>query len=239
MTKSRTPGRTARATRALLVGGALVGVAGTAAHADPKNRDSYTFEGLQWGLSLQEARTELQKRGYSIVGVVRGARREFVPVSLTGEHRMVDRGARLVASGRYIGERAVIELAFGAEDKLNTVLVKPPKWNRNSADTQRIINTAEKFVEFHEDKHGEAKKWRDTGWTDTAEWNPARDGSTIQVFVRGVKGFTFSPSYDTFLKVRYSSPRFVDNKSVALQQLIKRPSYASQPLDAPTRAGNR
>jgi hypothetical protein len=197
----------ARNAFAIVVGAALAAVSMPAA-AQQKVVDSYQFHGLQWGMKMSEARKMLAHAGYHVVGVAAGKRREFAIDRLHAVYENIDRGRRLIASGRFEGYPVTVHLAFGKHDSLNQIFIMSPYWNRTVAGAQVLIKEAEKTVSALEQQYGTARKRIDDRWPDTAYWGNARDGSTLTVHVRGINGFMFSPSYRTAMRIDYANARY-------------------------------
>ena len=65
---------------------------------------------------------------------------------------------------------------------------------------------------MYEEEYGPARKRKEDGWIDTASWPRAADGSALPLYVRGVEGFMFSPSYKTALRVDFVGGKLVDFK---------------------------
>ncbi len=190
---------------AAIVGAALMTI-GTSAMAQQKLVDSYTFNGLAWGMKAAEAQKALARAGFRVTGQVAGKRREFAIDRLHAVYSAIDRGKRIVAVGRLEGYPVTVELAFGKNDQLNHVFIMSALWNRTVVGARALIAQAEKTVAALEKQYGPAKKRVDDRWPDTAYWSNAKDGSTLIVHVRGINGFMFSPSYNTAMRIDYAKP---------------------------------
>jgi hypothetical protein len=179
-----------------------------AATAQQKQADSYTFVGLAWGATEADARKHLATRGFRVTGASAGRQREFTINDLHANYALVDRGRRLVAVGRLVGQPVTVDLVFGTNNKLHHVIIKSRDWLGTINDARTMIRTAEGIVQMYETQFGEARKTKDDGWIDTAVWPTAKDGSTLTVHTRGVSGFMFSPSYKTAIRVDFFNRRF-------------------------------
>lgn len=195
--------------------GLLVLLSGAGASAQQKLADSYTFVGLAWGSSEADARKHLATRGFRVVGASAGKQREFTVKDLHANYALVDRGRRLIAQGRLVGQPVTVDLVFGANNKLHHVIIKSRDWTGTIVDARTMIRTAEAIVQMYDTQFGESRKTKDDGWIDTAVWPSAKDGSTLTVHTRGVNGFMFSPSYKTAIRVDFFNRRFAGPGSAA------------------------
>ena len=174
---------------------------------------SYKFMGLDWGMAQKEVRAALAKRRFRVVRYLRGAQKEFTISTFHGVFKRVNRGKRLVAYGRVAGQRVFVDFIFGDNDKLAHVIVKSAWWNRTVRGARKIITLSKTLIEMYAERYGSPKVIQDDGWPDTANWAQAADGSRLHVYVRGEKGFMFSPSYKTGLRVHFFNPRIRSEKS--------------------------
>jgi hypothetical protein len=227
-----------------VVAGLLVLLPG-AASAQKKQADSYTFVGLAWGSSEADARKHLATRGFRVTGASAGRVREFTINDLHANYALVDRGRRLVAVGRLVGQPVTVDMVFGANNKLHHVIIKSRDWLGTINDARTMIRTAEGIVQMYETQFGEARKTKDDGWIDTAVWPTAKDGSSLTVHTRGVSGFMFSPSYKTAIRVDFFNRRFAGPGAAAVvpaggnppsrdpASTVSDPKASSRPAAAP------
>ena len=181
-------------------------ICGTAV-AQQKQVDSYTFQGLAWGMNMKDAKTALQRAGYRVAHESAGKQREFAVDQLHAVYATIDRGRRLTAFVSFQGVPVTAELAFGKGDSLNHVYLLSRHWDGTITGARGMIASAEKIVAALEKDYGPAKKRMDDRWPDTAYWGSAKDGTTLTVHVRGVNGFMFSPSYRTAMRIDYANPK--------------------------------
>ncbi len=179
--------------------------------------ESYNLAGLRWGMSVSDAKTELAKAGYQVLGQSAGKKAEFAVDRLHAVNASYDRGTRLSARGQIDGHPVSVELAFGKNNKLNHIYMQSRYWAGTPKDAQVIIKMTEQFIANFESKFGPSNKRRDDGWTDSAAWPAAKDGSQLAVHVRGVNGFMFSPSYKTAIRVDFANPRLTGGNVVGLR----------------------
>lgn len=195
---------------ALLALGGLAGLFSIQSGALADSTNTYRFAGLEWGSSPTDVRKHLAKQGFRVVGVVAGPRVEFTMSNFHGRFERNDRGRRMVAIGKLAGERVTVDLVFGDNNKLGRVIVKSGYWDGTIRGARRMIRLAKTLVQMYEDEYGAARKIEDDGWPDTATWRPASDGSRMQLYVRGVDGYMFSPSYKTALRLHFHNPKYAD-----------------------------
>ncbi len=216
---------------ATIVGFAGIGASG----AQAQSAATYTFAGIAWGSSSKDVIKTLRSKGFRVSGWVRGKRREFGVSQFHAVYKSEDRGKRLVAVGKMAGQRVVVDFVFGNNDKLGHVIVKSRYWDGTVRGARRMIRMAKTLVQMYEEQYGKAKKVEDDGWPDTAIWGVARDGSQMSLYVRGVKGFMFSPSYKTALRVHFADPRYNDVSSSGwmpvnvLKPTVRLPETAARP----------
>jgi hypothetical protein len=179
--------------------------------------ESYNLAGLRWGMSLQDAKGALTAAGFQVTGQSAGKKAEFAVDRLHAVNASYDRGTRLSARGQIEGNAVSVELAFGKTNKLNHVFLQTRYWAGTPKDAQVMIKMAEQIVSSFESKYGPANKRRDDGWTDSAAWPAAKDGSQLAVHIRGVNGFMFSPSYKTSIRVDFANPRLTGGQVVGLR----------------------
>lgn len=214
----------------------IVGLAGIGATgAQAQTTASYTFAGIAWGSSSKEVRKVLRSKGLRAAGWVRGTRREFGVEQFHAVYKRENRGRRLVAVGKMGGQRVTVDFIFGNNDKLGHVIVKSRYWDGSVRGARRMIRMAKALVQMYEGLYGAAQKIEDDGWPDTAIWKAARDGSQMSLYVRGVKGFMFSPSYKTALRVHFAHPQYNDMSTSGwmptnvLKPTVKLPERAAKP----------
>lgn len=195
---------------------------GLAAPASAQARKSYTFFDLEWGASLESTRAKLAKAGFQVTKAVEGQQEEFVVTGLHANIVSVDRGRRLIATGRVAGQPVQIDLAFDKDERLNHVIVTSKYWDGTIRGAKVLVDLATRIVMMYEERYGPAIKRKEDGWVDTAQWPRAGDGSLLAVYVRGTEGFMFSPSYKTALRVDFVGGR------VAEKSMIDKPPEADK-----------
>lgn len=205
----------ARSAGLAIAGVAAAGIvsASLAGSASAQKARSYTFLGVPWGSSAKDARKILAKRRFRVVAATRGPRREFAISKYHGRFKRINRGYRLIARGRMAGHSVIVDLIFGDKDQLNHVIVKSAWWNRTVRGARKMITMAKTLIQMHAVRYGAPKILADDGWPDTANWDRAADGSRLHLYVRGDKGFMFSPSYRTALRIHYYNPRYRSSNS--------------------------
>jgi hypothetical protein len=177
---------------------ALCAIAGTASAAS----DSYTFAGLKWGSSPEAASQTLKSKGFQLGPVVNGPQRELVEQGTWGEFVNIDRGKRLVATGTVAGQKADVQLIFGKNDQLDRVIVSLPEWNGTVPHAEQLTRAATTLTSQLEKQYGATTEKRDFfGWPDTARWQPANDGSRMEMLIRGTHGMMFYPGYKTGVRL--------------------------------------
>ncbi len=168
-------------------------------------KGSYAFMGLGWGIAAAEARAKLEQAGFRVVRTSDGAQEEFVVNGLHAVITAINRGKRLVATGRLAGQPVTVELAFGDTDQLHHAGVTSRFWDGTIEGAKALVDMSTRVVMLLEEQYGPARKRKEDGWVDTASWARAKDGSLLAVYVRGVEGFMFSPSYKTALRVDFTA----------------------------------
>lgn len=180
-------------------------------------RKSYTFLDLAWGSDVDTVRARLQAAGFRIAGpLVEGAQPEFVVAGLLASLASVDRGTRLVANGRIAGQPVRVDLSFGKDQRLNHVIVTSQYWDGTVAGARALVDLSTRLVMLYETRYGAAIKRKDDGWVDTALWPRAADGSLLAIYVRGIDGFMFSPSYKTALRADFVGGRVAATTKIDL-----------------------
>jgi hypothetical protein len=211
----------------------LVGIGASGAQA--QNAASYSFAGLAWGSSSKEVAQAMRGKGFRVVGWQNGRRQEFGVNQFHAVMKVEDRGKRMIAVGSMGGQRVTVDLVFGNNDKLGHVIVKSAYWDGTVRGARRMIKMARTIVQMYEELYGPAQKIQDDGWPDTAIWKPARDGSQMSLYVRGMKGFMFSPSYKTALRIHMAHPTYNDKSTSGwmpvnvLKPTVKLPETAARP----------
>lgn len=202
--------RALRRVRGAVVGalGATAMLIGAPAMAQQSPVASYAFNNLAWGMKSGDAKRALASAGFKVTGEAAGKRREFAIDRLHAVYTNLDRGKRVIATGRFEGLPVTVELAFGKNDSLNHVVIMSSYWNGTILGARALIAQAEKTVATLEKQYGPAKKRVDDRWPDTAYWGNAKDGSTLTVHVRGINGFMFSPSYKTAMRIDFANAKF-------------------------------
>lgn len=185
----------------------VLAVLALAAPATAQSRKSYTFLDLDWGMDFEAVRAKLAKSGFQVVRAVEGQQEEFVVAGLHANITSVDRGRRLVATGRLAGMPMQVDLAFDKENRLNHVIVTSKYWDGTIPGARALVDLSTRLVMMYEERYGPAIKRKEDGWVDTAQWPRAEDGSLLAVYVRGTEGFMFSPSYKTALRVDFVAGR--------------------------------
>ena len=183
---------------AAVAAAALTAIAGSASAAS----DSYTFAGLEWGSSPEAASNVLKSKGFKIGPVVKGPQRELVENGAWGEFVTIDRGKRLLATGTVAGQKADVHLVFGSNDRLDRVIVSLPEWNGTVPHAEQLTKAAATLTSQLEKQYGATAEKRDFfGWPDTARWQPAQDGSRMEMLIRGTRGMMFYPGYRTGVRL--------------------------------------
>jgi hypothetical protein len=195
-----------------------------AAPASAEARKSYTFLDLDWGTEPDAARARLEKAGFKVArNPVEGHQEEYVVVGLHAAIATVDRGKRLVASGKIAGHAVQVDLAFDKEERLNHVIVTSKYWDGTIPGAKALVDLATRIVMMYEERFGPAIKRKEDGWVDTALWPRAGDGSALAVYVRGIDGFMFSPSYKTALRVDIVAGRIAAASRIELPPEPEKP----------------
>ena len=214
---------------------ALSMIAGTASAAS----DSYTFAGLKWGSSPEAASQTLKSHGFKLGPVVSGPQRELVENGAWGEFVTVDRGKRMVATGTVAGQKADLHLVFGSNDRLDRVIVSLPEWNGTVPHAEQLTKAAAALTNQLEKEYGATTEKRDFfGWPDTARWQPAQDGSRMEMLIRGTRGMMFYPGYKTGVRLNLwndgiggSRPSFGNQpQTVDVSTPTEKPVYKSLSL---------
>jgi len=173
--------------------------------------DSYTFAGLKWGSSPQEVEKALAAQGFKISDPQFGPRKEFVSNNAWGRYDTRDRGKRLIAKGLVAGEKLDVELVFGTNDALQRIIVVGPKWNGTMEHSDSMRSLANSLAGQLQLQFGQpAEKREPFGFVDTATWQPARDGSQAEFYVRATKGGIFFPGNETTMRLNFWNPRYAD-----------------------------
>lgn len=180
------------------IAAALSIIAGAASAAS----DSYTFANLEWGASPEAAAQTLKSKGFKVGPIVTGPQRELVENGAWGEFVTIDRGKRMLATGTVAGQKADIELVFGNNDRLNRVIVSLPDWNGTVSHAEQLTRAAATLTSQLEKEYGASAEKRDFfGWPDTARWQPAQDGSRMEMLIRGTHGMMFYPGDKTGIRL--------------------------------------
>lgn len=171
--------------------------------------ETYGFAGLDWGSTPEMAARQLRAQGFKVERPVSGARREFVERNAWGAFAYMDRGKRLVARGLVAGRRVTVDLVFGYNDGLERIIIGAPDWDGTRAGAARMTKFADTLTSQLEDRYGRSYDKRTPfGFIDTARWMPARDGSRMELYVRGTNGYMFFPNDTTSLRVHIWNDRF-------------------------------
>lgn len=190
---------------------ALAMLAATALGLSPASavNDSYTFAGLKWGSSPQEAEQALAAQGFKVSDPQLGPRKEFIANNAWGEYATRDRGKRLVAKGLVAGEKLDVELVFGNNDALQRIIVVGPDWDGTMNHSDKMRSLADSLASQLEVQFGKPAEYRNPfGFVDTATWLPARDGSQAELYVRATNGGVFFPGNETTMRVNFWNPRY-------------------------------
>lgn len=190
--------------------------------------DSYTFGGLKWGSSPEEAKQALAAQGFTVSEPVFGPRKEFLTDNAWGQYATKDRGKRLVAKGLVAGEKLDVELVFGNNDALERIIVVGPKWNGTMEHSDRMRALADSLTDQLEVQFGKPAERREPfGFVDTATWLPARDGSKAEFYVRATEGGIFFPGNETTMRLNFWNPDYRESgASVAVRN--ERPSRSGE-----------
>ncbi len=202
-----------------------------AAPAAAQSRKSYTFLDLPWGADMETAREKLEKAGFKTAKApVEGHQEEFVVNGLHAVIASVDRGKRLVATGKFAGQPVEVHLAFDKSERLNHVIVTSKYWDGTIPGAKTIVDLATRIVMFYEERFGPAIKRKEDGWVDTALWPRAADGSLLAVYVRGTEGFMFSPSYKTALRIDFVGGKIAATSKIEMPPEPEKPPPKPRPL---------
>jgi len=170
---------------------------------------SYTFNGLIWGSSPEDAAKALREKGFKISKPKTGPATEYARMDAWLDIRRVDRGKRMTAKGKYLGETVFVDLVFGFNNQLERVHVRTALWDQTQKGGARMTKAADKLADHLEREFGTANEKSDPyGYVDTAAWGHANDGSTMEMFMRGTEGFMFYPPHKTVLTISFSNPRY-------------------------------
>ena len=223
-----------RLSAAVGVAAAMTIGAGTALAA----KNTYTFAGLKWGSSPKAAISKLKRQGFKRFRTAKGKRVEFVMRDAHGVFVRRNRGKRILARGKWSGERVTVEMIFGRNNKLQRVIVRTRNWNGTTKHAKRMTGLANTLTSQLENQFGPtAKKSQPFGFVDTATWAIASDGSRMQLYVRGTNGFMFYPRDKTGLRVHFSNPRFGGIADPAPRVVnVGKPSYSPRPVAPATPA---
>jgi hypothetical protein len=226
-----------KSTIASIAAVALCAFAGTASAAS----DSYTFAGLKWGSSPEAASQALKSKGFHLGPTVSGPQRELVEKGAWGEFVSVDRGKRMIATGTVAGQKADVQLIFGNNNQLDRVIVSLPDWNGTVPHAEQLTRAATTLTSQLEKQYGATTEKRDFfGWPDTARWQPASDGSHMEVLIRGTHGMMFYPGDKTGVRLNLwndsigggsSQPSFgTRTQTVDVSTPTDKPTYKSLSL---------
>ena len=199
-----------RARFAVLMGTLVIfsmGMFGLASSANAAG--SYTFAGLEWGSSAEDAIKHLRSKGFKVSKPKSGPATEFAAMNMWLDIRKVDRGKRVAATGKYQGKKVEVDLVFGFNDALERVHVRAPIWDGTQKGAKRVVATGEALLGHFEQTLGRSrKKAQPFGFVDTAEWNAASDGSNMEMYIRGAEGFMFFPKHTTSLSFNFWNDNF-------------------------------
>ena len=177
---------------------AMCAFAGAASAAS----DTYSFEGLKWGSSPDAAAQALKSKGFHLGPTVTGPQRELVEEGAWGEFRNIDRGKRILATGTVAGQKANVQLIFGNNNQLDRIIVGLPDWNGTVRHAEQLTRAATTLTSQLEKQYGATTEKRDFfGWPDTARWQPASDGSHMEMLIRGTHGMMFYPGDKTGVRL--------------------------------------
>jgi hypothetical protein len=210
---------------------ALIAALSFAAPSFAQARKSYNFLDLPWGADMAAARAKLEKAGFKVArNPVEGHQEEFVVIGLQASIASVDRGKRLVATGKIAGQPVQIDLAFDKDERLNHVIITSKYWDGTIPGARTIVDLATRIVMFYEERYGPAIKRKEDGWVDTALWPRAGDGSLLAVYVRGTEGFMFSPSYKTALRVDFVGGKVAETSRIEMPPESQKEPPKPKPL---------
>lgn len=171
--------------------------------------DSYTFMGLKWGSSPEEVRAHLEQREFKFQKKpLSGPQREFQMHKALGVYKELDRGMRMVATGRMAGMPVTVHLVFSNNKQLDHVILRSENWNGKLAHARKITALARTLTELYEEQYGYAERSQIHGYVDTAVWKPAKDGSRLNLYIRGTNGYMFYPRDETALRVHFANPSY-------------------------------
>lgn len=202
-----------------------------AAPASAQARKSYNFLDLPWGADMATARAKLDKAGFRVAKPpVEGHQEEFVVNGLHAAIGAVDRGKRLIAAGKLAGQPVQVDLAFDKDERLNHVIITSKYWDGTIPGAKTMVDLSTRVVMLYEERYGPAIKRKEDGWVDTALWPRAADGSLLAVYVRGVEGFMFSPSYKTALRVDFVGGKIAEASRIEMPPEAEKEPPKPKPL---------
>ncbi|MDJ0949896.1 MAG: hypothetical protein QNJ94_13345 [Alphaproteobacteria bacterium] len=170
---------------------------------------SYTFSGLRWGSSPEEAAKTLREKGFKISKPKTGPATEYARMDAWLDIREVDRGKRMRATGKYLGEKVFVDMVFGFNNQLERINVRTAMWDQTQKGGKRMTEVADKLSTHFEQEFGIPRdKATPYGFVDTAEWGSAGDGSGMELFIRGTEGFMFYPPHKTVLNISFWNDQY-------------------------------
>ena len=170
---------------------------------------SYTFAGLQWGMSADDAVKALRGQGFKVGKPTLGPADEYAAMNMWLEVRRVDRGKRLKATGKFQGEPVEVDLVFGTNDQLERVHLRAPLWDGTMPGAKRMAASGQKLLAYFEHELGRAsKKYEPFSFVDTAQFAQAQDGSNMEMYIRGREGFMFFPKHMTALVFNFWNDKY-------------------------------
>ena len=156
----------------------------------------------------EDAAEVLRAKGFKISKPKTGPATEYAKMDAWLDIRKVDRGKRMTAKGKYLGESVFVDLVFGFNNQLERVHVRTALWDQTQKGGARMTKAADKLTDHLEREFGTAnEKSNPYGYTDTAAWGHANDGSAMEMYMRGTEGFMFYPPHKTVLTVSFSASR--------------------------------
>ncbi len=178
-------------------------------------RSSYTVAGLRWGASHEDARKTLKAQGFRVGKTKAGPAKEFAMMVSWLDARTIDRGKRMSAKGKFLGEKIRLDLVFGANDRLERISMVAPEWDGSARGAKKMVAAAQVLHQHLVKANGrEAKKEDPYGFVDMASWAPARDGSRMELFIRAREGFMFFPKHQTVLVVNLWNDKYSTNRGL-------------------------
>lgn len=169
---------------------------------------AYEAPGFSWKSTHAEVFRLLEKQGLSPVELS-GPQPECLPDYQTGfgyhaELKNRDRGTRLrVSRFPYMKDIFQADFVFDKNAKLKLILLRRD-WDKSVADARAMIDSSHRIALALRESFGVADDttW-DEDWIDTSRWY-RKAPANLNHYLRGEKGFLFSPSFESCLGLVFS-----------------------------------